>query len=83
MRQFSIKNERAADLLDRITRFTGEGKTEAVIRALELYEGSLMQSPDVAARIESIRHAVHGQVRPEYRGKAPGKSEIEAELGMP
>jgi len=42
MRQFSIEDNHAAELLDRITALTGQDKTEAVIRALELYEGSLL-----------------------------------------
>lgn len=42
MGQLSIKNERAADLLERITRLTGQGKTEAVIQALELYQTKLL-----------------------------------------
>ena len=42
MRQFSIKNNHAAELLDKITTLTGQNETEAVIRALELYQKSLL-----------------------------------------
>jgi len=83
MRQFSIKNDRAAELLERITRLTGEGKTEAVVHALELYQAKLLGEREAEAVITSIRRAVHPYVLPAYRGKAPSKSEIEDELGMP
>ena len=83
MRQFSIKNDRAAALLEQITRLTGEGKTEAVVRALELYRTKLLGRHDAAAVVDSIREGVHPQVLPAYRGRAPGKAEIEDELGLP
>lgn len=83
MRQFSIKNDEAADLLERITRLTGKGKTEAVVRALELYQAKLLGERDAEAVVASIKQAVHPYVLPAYRGKAPGKAEIEDELGMP
>ncbi|MDQ3458158.1 MAG: type II toxin-antitoxin system VapB family antitoxin [Deinococcota bacterium] len=83
MRQFSIKNARAGLLLEQITRLTGEGKTEAVVHALELYQSKLLGKREAEAVINSIRQAVHPYVLPAYRGKAPDKSEIEDELGMP
>lgn len=83
MRQFSIKNEKAAKLLDQVTAVTGEGKTEAVISALELYRERLLVSPDVEAAVLAIRRKVHAAIGREQLGKAPSKTEIEAELGMP
>ncbi len=83
MRQFSIKNDRAAETLERITRITGEGKTKAVVRALELYERMLLEDRGVAQAIASIRRDVHAHLKAAWRGKAPGKAEIEDELGMP
>lgn len=83
MRQFSIKNSQAAELLDKITRLTGQGKTETVIRALELYQASLLADRNTEAVIQAIHEGVHSQLKPEYRGRAPSKEDIEAELGMP
>lgn len=83
MRQLNIKNDRAASLLEQITQLTGEGKTEAVIHALELYRAALLADRETEAVIDSIRGAVHPHVLPEYRGRAPSKSELEEALGMP
>lgn len=83
MRQFSIKNSQAAELLDNITKLTGQGKTETVIRALELYQASLFSDRKTEAVIQAIHERIHSQLKPEYRGKAPSKEDIEAELGMP
>lgn len=83
MGQFSIKNERAAELLERIIRLTGQGKTEAVIQALELYQARLLADEDARRVITSIQEYVHPHVKPAWRGRAPSKAEIEAELGMP
>jgi hypothetical protein len=83
MRQISIKNDQAADLLEQITRLTGQGKTEAIIQALELYQAKLLADRETKAVIASIKEHVHPHVMPEYKGKAPSKTEIEADLGMP
>lgn len=83
MRQFSIKNEHAVDLLERITRLTGEGKTEAVVQALELYQAELLGTAGADRVIASIRAEVHPFVAPERQGRAPSKAEIEAELELP
>lgn len=83
MRQFSIKNDRAAALLERITHLTGEGKTEAVVHALELYQEKLLGEREAEAVIASISQSVHPGVLPAYRGRTPCKAEIEDELGMP
>ncbi|MCA9837410.1 MAG: hypothetical protein KC422_10850 [Trueperaceae bacterium] len=47
MKQFSIKNDQASELLDKPTKLTGQGKTETVIKALELYESSLSKRKDI------------------------------------
>ena len=83
MRQFSIKNDHAVELLERITRLTGEGKTEAVVQALELYQAELLGGARAQRVIASIRTAVHPYVSQEHKGRAPAKAEIEAELEMP
>lgn len=83
MRQFSIKNDHAVELLERIARLTGEGKTEAVVQALEPYQTELLGSARAERVIASIRTAVHPYVSQEHKGRAPAKAEIEAELEMP
>lgn len=83
MRQISIKNDHAVELLERITRLTGEGKTEAVVRALELYQAELLGTAGAERVIASIRTAVHPYVSPQHTGRAPTKAEIEADLEMP
>ncbi|MEX2535885.1 MAG: type II toxin-antitoxin system VapB family antitoxin [Trueperaceae bacterium] len=83
MRQFSVKNDTAAELLEQVTAFTGQGKTEAIIHALELYREKLMASAEVEAALGTIRQKVHASIKPEYMGRAPSKAEIETELGMP
>lgn len=83
MRQFSIKNDRAAGLLERITRLTGEGKTEAVIRALELYQAELLREGDAQRALNTIRESVHPHLLPQYRGRAPSKAELEELLELP
>lgn len=82
MRQFSIKNDRAATLLEQVTRLTGEGKTEAVIHALEVYQAKLLDKHEAEAVITSIRQGVHPYILPEHR-KVPDKAALEDELGMP
>lgn len=82
MKQFSIKNDEAADLLERITARTGEGKTEAIKRALALYERKLLGESDVIAQIEWIKDHVHPFVDPQFLGRAPSKSQIESELEL-
>lgn len=83
MRQFSIKNDRAADLLEQVTRLTRQGKTEAIIRALELYRATLLAQRQADEVARSIHRTVHPHLKPEHRGRAPGKGEIETELDMP
>jgi hypothetical protein len=83
MRQFSIKNDEAARLLEQVTTVTGEGKTEAIIHALELYRDKLTSGPELAARLDSLRRNVHGAIKQKYLGRAPTRAEIETELGLP
>ncbi len=83
MQQFSIKNDRAVELLNDLTRRTGKGKTELVIEALEAYQTRLRSERDLEPTIESIRQTVHGLMKPEALGHAPSKEEIEEMLGMP
>ncbi len=83
MRQFSIKNDQASELLDKLTKLTGQGKTETVIKALELYECSLSKRKDIEASIKAIHEKIHPYISEKYRGKAPSKEEIEEALGMP
>lgn len=82
MRQINIKNKTASDLLDRITGSTGQGETEAIISALELYDRQLRGQSEVEAQIDWIRNNVHPAVKPEFLGKAPSKAEIEEELEL-
>ncbi len=80
MQQFSIKNNHASALLDKLTKLTGQGKTETVIKALELYEAKLTQSKESDTVIQSIRQHIHPYISEKNRGKMPTKEEIEAEL---
>ena len=83
MRQLSIKNDRAVELLERITRSTGEDTTEAVVQAFELCQAQLLSSAGAERVIASIRTAVHPYVSVEHRGRAPTNEENGAELEMP
>ena len=83
MQQFSIKNDRAVELLNDLTKRTGKGKTELVIEALEHYQRSLKEDKELERLITFIRENVHTMMKPEALGKAPSKEEIEEMLGMP
>ncbi len=82
MSQISIKNPEVAKLLGRVAALTGEGKTEAVRSALELYERKILGQSDVLAQIEWIRTNVHPFVSAEHLGEAPSKEEVEQELEL-
>ncbi len=82
MRQINIKNSVAADLLDRVTAATGEGKTEAITHALELYLKSIDASKRAEAAITLVRELLHPTIEPEHLGRAPSKREQEELLGM-
>lgn len=83
MRQFSIKNDRAAGLLESVIRLTGEGKTKAIIHALELYQSRLLREGDAQGALDAIKKTVHPHLLPEYRGRAPSKAELEEALELP
>lgn len=83
MKQISIKNQCAAELLEQVSRLTGQGKTETIIHALELYRAKLLADREIAAVVASIKEHIHPHIRTEYRGKRPTEAEIEADLGMP
>lgn len=82
MRQINIKNDTAAELLDDVLKVTGQGKTEAVITALELYLKSLEASKRAEAAIALVNQRLHPVIDPEYLGGAPSKAEQEELLGM-
>lgn len=82
MKQVNIKNDDVASMLDRIVARTGEGKTEAIRSALELYERQILGRSDIAAQIEWIRENVHSLVEPEHLGRQPSKAEVERELKL-
>lgn len=82
MKQISIKNERAAELLDRAIRETGESKTAAVTHALELYLKSVAASKRADAAIAFVREKIHPQLEPSQFGRVPSKEEQEELLGM-
>jgi antitoxin VapB len=82
VRQINIKNDTAAELLDDVLKVTGQGKTEAVITALELYLKSLEASKRAEAAIALVNQRLHPAIDPEYLGRAPSKAEQEELLGM-
>ncbi len=82
MKQISIKNERAADLLERVVLVTNESKTDAVTHALELYLKSLEASKRADAAIAFVREKIHPNLEPGQLGRAPSKKEQEELLGM-
>ncbi len=83
MKQFSVKNDHAAELLEAITHLTGKGKTEVIVSALEAYQAELLRAGDAQRALDAIRKTVHPHLLPEYRGRAPSKAELEEMLGMP
>lgn len=82
MKQVNVKNDEVADMLNRIVARTGEGKTEAIRSALELYERQLLGRSDVAAQIQWIKENVHALVGPEHLGRQPPKAVVEQELEL-
>ena len=84
MRQFSIKNERAATLLEQVTRLTGEGKDPK-----RLSTRSRFTKPNCWESVRRKRSSAQSARAftltsyLEYRGKVPSKTKLEDELGMP
>lgn len=70
MRQINIKNDTAAELLDRAVEATGQGKTEAVISALEVYLKSLEASNRAEAATKLVRERLHPAIDPEGERRA-------------
>lgn len=77
MKQINIKNDAAVRLLEEVVAATGEGKTEAVVHALELYKKSLEASARADAAIRFARERIHPTIPAEQLGEAPSKRERE------
>lgn len=82
MSQINIKSSEVVGLLDRIVSLTGEGKTEAVKAALELYELQLLGRADITEQIAWCRENIHPLIDPAHLGRAPTKEEIERQLDL-
>ncbi len=78
MKQFSVKYDLAAELLEAITHLTGKGN-EVIVSALEAYQAELLRADDAQGALDAIRKTVHPHL-PEYRGRAPSKAELEEML---
>ena len=83
MRQFSIKNDHAVELLNDLTKRTGKGKTELVIEALESYQARLRSDKGLEQTTKFVEETMHTMIKPEALGKPLDKGEIEEMLGMP
>ena len=82
MKQINIKNDVAAELLERAAQMTEQGKTETVIRALELYLRSLEADRRAEAAIRLVEGRLHPSIEPERLGQAPSKAEQETLLEL-
>lgn len=82
VKQLSIKNESVNDLVDRLVNMTGKGKTAVVLRALEHYEREVLAKHSGESVVDAIERIMSSSLKPEYRGKAPTKEEVEQELGL-
>ena len=82
MKQTSLKSDRVAELVEQITRQTGESKVVAVTIALE--ERLLrLESRDRAQRtLDWLRASVWPNLPQGQRGKAPSRKEQEELLGL-
>ncbi|MEM6427933.1 MAG: type II toxin-antitoxin system VapB family antitoxin [Deinococcota bacterium] len=85
MKQVSIKNDHALELLTKLSHLTGKGKTELVIEALEHYEHQLerQQRDDLEQLITFVEEEIHANMDPNLLGKTSTKEELEEMLGMP
>ena len=81
MKQINIKNDVAAELLERAVKLTRQGKTETVTRALELYLKSLEADARADAAIRLVEERLHPLIESDL-GEAPSKAEQEALLGF-
>jgi antitoxin VapB len=81
MKQTSIKSDRVAELLERITRHTGESKVEAVTVALEQRWQALAARNRADHTLAWLEASVWPNLPARVRGKAPSKEEQEDLLG--
>ena len=81
MKRISIKNERAAGLLEQVVHITKESKTDALTHALTLYL-NLEASKRADAAIAFVRKKIHPNLEAGQLGRAPSKKEQEELLGM-
>ena len=81
MKRISIKNKRAAELLEQIVDITKESKTDAVTHALTVYL-KLEASKRADAATKFVREKIHPNLEPGQLGHAPSKKEQEELLGM-
>ena len=82
MRQTSIKSDRVADLLDEITRRTGESRVDAVTIALEHRLQELAGGARAERALVWLESAVWPKLPQETRGRAPSREEQEELLGF-
>lgn len=82
MRQTSFKSDRVAELLDEITRRTGETRVDAVTAALEHRLEELTRANPAERTLAWLEHAVWPGLPEERRGRAPSKAEQEDLLGF-
>jgi antitoxin VapB len=82
MRQTSIKSDRVAELIERISSKTGESKVEAVTVALERRLKEIEGDARAERSLDWLRSAVWPQLPERVRGKAPSKAEQEELLGF-
>ena len=82
MKQTSLKSDRVAELVEQITRQTGESKVAAVAIALEERMRRL-ESQDRAQRtLDWLRASVWPNLPEDQRGRAPSREEQEELLGF-
>ncbi len=81
MKQTSIKSDRVADLLERITQRTGESKVEAVTVALEQRWQTLVARNRADRTLAWLEASVWPNLPEKVRGRAPSKEEQEDLLG--
>jgi antitoxin VapB len=82
MRQTSIKSDRVAELIERISSKTGESKVEAVTAALERRLKEIEGDARAERALDWLRSAVWPRNPDRFRGKAPSKQEQEDLLGF-
>jgi len=76
-----VKNDYAAELLDKVLIQTGQGKTEAITTALELYLKNLA-ARERAEEALRLAEEIHKLLPETALGQVPSKEEQEALLGL-